>query len=409
MSWVDQIEEYLVITTGDGEVYSVIWVNAKQSTDYNVSEYNFPNIPGTLVKKFKPLGRKFPLEFYFQGTAHLDQAELFRVSANDERPCVMRHPYYGTITFQLTALEMDDTAANVTRFTCMALETLTEDSPKTTVEPIDLIPVKFENLNAELEISLTEVPNTPDIIRMNDVNSKTHKSGLKIITEAAEADEFTNAFNIANTYINTATATPLLAMRSAINVITLPAKFTAGVIQRMGVLVQTFDLLRATLFGLISVSAKQIYQNQQGSNIAAMCQAAATPLAGNYRTAGAVTEIMDIIQSSYRTFLADLDDLQGANGGSPLNFIAAYQAMTELSELVSLTLSNLYDIALSGKRERIFICDKETNLISLTHRFYGMDANDNNLNDLMENNNIGGLGIEELIQIRKGRKIIYYI
>jgi len=63
MSWEDKITKQLSITTGDGKVYTVIWVNSSKSIEWHGSEFSFLEVNGTLAKKKKVLGRKFPLEF----------------------------------------------------------------------------------------------------------------------------------------------------------------------------------------------------------------------------------------------------------------------------------------------------------------------------------------------------------
>ncbi len=46
------------------------------------------------------------------------------------------------------------------------------------------------------------------------------------------------------------------------------------------------------------------------------------------------------------------------------------------------------------------------NVILLSHKFYGSDENDDNLQKFIDTNNIG---LNELLNISKGRKVIYYI
>lgn len=80
--------------------------------------------------------------------------------------------------------------------------------------------------------------------------------------------------------------------------------------------------------------------------------------------------------------------------------------LTKLNQLVNITLPNLLNIALDARSERYIITNKDTNAILLTHQLYGLDDNDANLEELIENNQ---LAMDELIQINKGRKIIYYV
>jgi len=127
MSWEDKITKQLSITTGDGKVYTVIWVNSSKSIEWHGSEFSFLEVNGTLAKKKKVLGRKFPLEFYFQGPDHLDDYAKFERSCSDMRPMVIEHPLYDVIIAQLMSLNVDNTTMNYSKVTCTAIETITSN------------------------------------------------------------------------------------------------------------------------------------------------------------------------------------------------------------------------------------------------------------------------------------------
>ena len=101
-----------------------------------------------------------------------------------------------------------------------------------------------------------------------------------------------------------------------------------------------------------------------------------------------------------------MDSIQSANGGSPDSFIPYADTFIALSQLANNVISNLFQIALLGKRERSILLDKDTNLIVLTHKLYGLDEFDNNMDQLMVNNN---WGFNQLIQIKKNTIVKYYI
>ena len=98
------------------------------------------------------------------------------------------------------------------------------------------------------------------------------------------------------------------------------------------------------------------------------------------------------------------DLLQTLNGGSLASYIPTADSIITLSGLISYTLSNLYIIALNSETEKSIIVEKDTNALLLTHRFYGL-SNDENLNKLFSNNN---WGLNHILQIKKGTKVIYY-
>lgn len=406
MSWIDRIKNDLIITCGDGKSYTPSWLNASKDLSWNVAEFTFPGLGGTLVKKTQKLGTRFNLELFFQGPEHLDISAAFEVSANDLRPWILEHPFYGVLTVQAPSFHIDNSGLNISKWTGVVIETITEDNPKTTVDPIDEIAIQKLLLDESFAQALLATPSTTDVATMQTSNPVIYNLTVPIIKIPKEVEDYFNLFNKANAAISTAIASPLLAMRTIITMITAPAKFKLSVTQRINTLNDTFESLRSTVSGLINPASKQIYQNLAGSVISSMALATSTPLAGDFINSKRSLQLIDIIIAAYNQYIKDLDLLQTANGGNTTSFIPNAQSLQGLNQLLNLAVSNLFAIALSSKMERSIITEADTNLIILTHRFYGLDANDNNIDELIANNE---MGLNSLIQIKKGTKIVYYI
>lgn len=405
MSWQDKVTKQLQITCGDGRVFTVIWINASQSIEWQGSEFNFLEINGTYAKKKKLLGRKFPLEFYFQGEDHLDEFALFAKSCGDPNPCVIDHPLYGLITAQIFSLNVDDTTMNYSKVTATAIETITDANPQTTLDPLDQMAQKSAFL-------ITQQPwgNVPFIISDENIitlnNNQCYKKGIKIITIPDEASDYLNAFSTASNYVASLVASPTLALQATMSFLTLPGKFTADVQSRVNMLQAQFLELRNILINPLTPSIKQIYQVQSVSLVSAMCYAAATPLTGNYTNSTSAINIIDVISVNYQQLLADLDLLQDPNGANPNYFIPDFQFVNTLNEIVNLTISSLVQIALNGRQERSLILTEDTNIVVLCHRLYSLDPYDNNLDELINNNHFN---YHDMLGLDKGRKITYYI
>jgi hypothetical protein len=406
MSWIDKIKNDLIITTGDGQRYVPSWINATLETPYNITEFEFPEVDGALVIKKRPKARRYSLEIYFQGDDHLDTATAFRVSADDSRPWSFEHPYYGILTVQTPSLLYDNSTANVTKITGTVIETILEDNPKVGTDPVDTVKVNKEALDETFVSALTETPSASDASTMANNNAVNYKLGVPAITIPEEYEEYTNAFNAANSAINNATAEPLLAMRLAIDAITYPARFSVSVSTRLNLLYDQLQTLRQQLGFITAVSSKQIFQNSAGSVLSSMALAAVTPLATDYKNSVTVFDTIELLLTAYNQYIEDLDGIQSDNGGAPTSFIPDADSLTQLSLLISTTMNALFVIALRARRERFIIAEKDTNLIILTHRLYGLDDADENLTELMDNNNIG---LTQMLQIKKDTKIVYYI
>lgn len=407
MSWADKLQNKLIITCGDGKSYTPLWkTNISVTRTWNIAEFNFPEVEGTLIKKSKQMGRKIPLLFYFQGEDHLDQAAEFEESANSSNHWVVNHPFYGLINAHVAELNRDNSGLNTSEFSCTILETIVDENPKTEFEPLDTIQIQKLNLDEAYERDITGTITTPDTIRMTDLNKKNYDLSVRVIKLPTEFETYYNAFNEASTFINTATASPILAMRATIAALNLPAKFTIDVKTRLDLLRQQFALLRQTVANLLNVGSKQTYQIHGGAMVSSMCIAAITPLPGNYTNINSVLNSIDQIVDSFNEYLTDLDTLQDPNGGNPLNYIPSVNTLIDLQSLVSLTVASLFDIALNSKSERSLILEEDSNIIVLTHRLYSLDPSDNNINELISNN---GWGLSQSLQIKKNTKVIYYI
>lgn len=406
MSWLEKIKDSLIITTPDGKTYKPNWMSATKQIDWNVAEFDFVGKEGTLVKKSKKRGRRFTLELYFQGNDHLDVAESFEKSCNDERPISLQHPLYGNLIVQIPSILQDNTVYNISRLQCSIIETIPENNPIVTQNASDQIPKLKEFADEKLELSITQTPSATDTNRLKQSTNDIYAKGVPVISLPEEFEEYNNAFNTASTYVNTASATPLLAIRSTIALINKPALFKTSVDSRINLLIDQFNVLRNTLTNITSISGKQLYQAQSNALISSMCIAAINPLPGNYTNNISVFKIIEKLTANYDLFLEDLDFLQGANGGNPANFIPDANSIIDLDFLFNMTLSNLELIALSARKERFIILEEDTNIVLLTHRLYSLDPDDNNINELMVNNN---MGLNDILEIKKGTKIVYYI
>jgi hypothetical protein len=411
MSWIDKINTNFTIITGDGLSYTVDWMNATKQKEYFIAEFNFPNLPGSLVKRSQPKGRRYNLEIFFQGDTNIEDSKAFEDSADNLGAWTISHPLYGQIIVQPVGLMFDNTAMNVTKVTGQVIETITQDNPITTVNPIDNILLDKENLDSTFSNSLSKTPVSSDVNNMASNNNTLFNRSVPIIKLPADLTNYFNLFQIAKAAINNLTASPLVAMRAAQAVISAPALFETDVQSRLNLLSGQYKTLKSqivpkTAYQKIPVSTKQIFQIQAGTLISSQLLAASTPQSSNYTNATTVINIIEILINNYNIYIGDLDSIQTPTAGTPDSFIPDANSLIALNKLMSNVISNLFKIALTGKQERTYLIDSDTNIILLTHRLYGLDEFDNNINELISNNN---WGLAQILQIRKNTLVKYYI
>jgi hypothetical protein len=176
----------------------------------------------------------------------------------------------------------------------------------------------------------------------------------------------------------------------------------------LSTLANQFALLHtsATNFSIVLPSQKRIYENNGGMMISSMAYVVATPQSGDFGSRADVVNVIGKILTAYNTYITDLDSLQTDNGGDTDSYIPDGDSLSALTDLISYTISNLFKIALNSKQERTIILEADSNVILLAHRFYGIDESDSSIDQFIRNNNIG---INEMLEVKKGRKIVYYV
>lgn len=407
MSWIENINNGLQIITGDGKTYSPQWLNAAKVKEWNTAEFDYIGVKGTLVRRAKVRGRKYALEIYFQGEEHLSVVEAFETSTEDPRPWTILHPFYGEITVQPISLNFDNKDLNLTKIMGQVMETIEANNPKFTINPVDKVILDKEALDeTTAEILVYDIPE-PDQENLNlftDNVVTLYKEGKKKIENALDAEAYFNAFNEANRAITDLTQFPLESMRKIQAIINAPFLFADTVKNRIDTMVNQFNLLRSSLNNLLRKSNKKIYEINQGTLVSAIASAAVV----NYKYAnrGDVVNTIDRISSIYDQHILDLDSIQNENGGNPASYIPDANSITQISDLVGFVISNLFQIAINAKQERSFFLEDDTNVITLTQRLYGIDEQNTMIDQLISDNEIG---LNEMLGLRKGRKIVYYV
>lgn len=408
MSWKDDIGKDFIIQTGDNVKYTVFANKYSKSVSWNHDIFSFIGIKGQLGKKEEQLARQFPLEFYFQGEDHLEESKRFEASLNNKNPCLVSHPLYGNIVCHIfsATFSNSETELNVTKITGTAIETLTEGGLLET-NPVTAIQLAQSQILTTGPGEITGMPITiADGVQIKQNLDASKKSGLKIITIPSEANLYTNVFNEAITAVNVITATPIIAMAQVGNFISMPANFTALVKDRLTFLEYQFGKFLSTVTGqFVNPTKKRLFEIQSATCVSAMCIAAINPFGQEYKTAKDVLGIANRIANNFNNFITTLDSLQVPNGGINQYYVFSADIYFYLSYCVHLTLSNLILIALSGKQERFVYTTEDTNAIILTHKYYGWDNDDINLQYFCDTNN---LTYQQMILIKKGTKIVYY-
>ena len=412
MAWQDKIEQEIVVITGDRREYRPKWMKPLFRIPYNVSSFNFPNQKGTLVKKFQQQGAKFPIEIYFDGADHIDETKQFIKSAEDTRHWHILHPLYGDLRLQPTELTFDNTNPNITKITGIMLETLANNFPNNAIDQGDQVALKKEETDIKIADAFAvsyPSPTGSDIVVLNQSLDIIVQDVSGLITTDEDSNNFINLVQAANRELvldNFNANNAITAMQQVIN---YPATVAKSVNQRLTSYVTTLQRFDNTIRSVSNVpeSLKVQFEAISATLLTAMALLVSTKDSDeDYSTGKEVLEVVDTVIIQYNDFITTLDFIQSPSAQELDSFIPNHNSNIGLNDTINFALANLFIIALNAKQERNIFLEEESNLILLTHRFLGLDVDDENLDEFIRNNNIG---LNELLTIKKDRKITYFV
>ena len=410
MSWIDRIKTDLTITTGDGKTYTPNWINASKNIEYNIATFEFKGTPGTLVYRGLPIGTRYQLTLFFQGPDHIDLANEFLASAADSRPWNISHPYYDTILVQPASLTVDNSEHNVSSVSGLVIETMPAiEATVSNVSAVDKIVEEKEEADVLLNQTFSsEVPsiNAADTSAISKNIGDIFNTVSKKITDSTWKDAYYNALNKANAALNNPIYDTITTMQAVRDFTTMPYQFSDSLVNRLNMFGSQFSILSSTVSMLFTRSSKKIYENNAGISITGMLLSAVTNIGSSYVNAIDVLSTIDSLVSYFNQYMADLDYMQSANGGSPDSYIPDGDAVTAISQLLTTTLSALLNIAAGGKQQRTSYLSESSNAILVAHALYGYTGDDSIIDKVITDS---GIGLNEMLTLRKGRKITYYV
>ena len=401
MGWIEQLQSDFTIKTGDGIEYKPEWLNASHQVSYNISEFVFPNLSGVLSTRKLPRGSKYNLEIYFQGEDHLKESTDFEISAKDPRPWKVQHPFHGTLLVQPSSLTFDQTKLNITKITGTITETIDLDGVKTDTSAVDAIEALTLETNEVAALAMELVPLTPDEVANAQLdNDGAFTEFSKIVTTQSQTNDLTNAYNAANSAISKAIIAPITAMRKAQTLLVTPYRWEDTIQSRFKSLKSQFEGLMTSAIAFTKFGQKRYLEGQSSALMTAMCNTAAQPNDGDYRTRNNVEDMIDNLIIQHDLLISTFDSI------STDDYQPNRETFQGISNVLNFTISELFTIALGAKQERTVLINEDTNVILLAHRFYGLKSDDSTINELIEINNIG---LSQILEVKKGSFITYLV
>jgi hypothetical protein len=423
MSWQDKITQPYSITTGDGVEYKPLWDPRKSVVlvqEFNIAEFNFKGLPGSLVDRGEVKGNVYDIEVCFVGDDHLDKAKAFRASAKNKRVWVINHPYYERIIVQPVGLKYDNGDGNMTKITGRVIETIGADKLLAITNSfnaqqnvnISQLKLDTDTTFAAAYVAAVPIPQLPDIKGLSTFAKLMNTLQKAYATVKGDLELAENAYNTANNFVTKIADEAGAVLADVSNAVSyvqylasLPAVFVNTVLSRVQFLQSQFAALQAQV-GNVIPSLKQLYENTAASIISALCLASVTNISPtDYANKPAVLAVIQQLLDTYNQYITNLDTLSTPTGGEPDSYIPDVDSLNMLATLINATVSQLLVIAAQAKQESILVLPEDNNVFPLAYQLYGTTAEDV-VDQLISDNNIN---YKELLIIKKGREIIYYV
>ena len=243
---------------------------------------------------------------------------------------------------------------------------------------------------------------------MNDqVNALDTRYSLRILNNEDSA-KFKSLVAKAKSGIAKATADSTEAMKGIQAVAQFPAKLTISAKDRIKYILEEVTRTRNAIFGLANITQnnRRFFEATTTDLLNGAYLASSNAREGDFTTRTEVYSVIDQLIAFWNQFILDLDNLQSIDNSREDNFVPNSENLRALEDLFNFTIGNLETIALNAKKELELFLEDDSNIINLTHRFYGLDELDENIDFFMESNEIG---LNEVLQINKGRRIVWYV
>lgn len=398
MSWQEQIDVPFRITTGDGITYNPLLAQENtMSLDMMASSFEFSGIDGSLVKRKATSGRTFPLVFYFTGENHLANSDEFIESAKNKKPWTIQHPKYGELYVQPITIKREDSNLNRTGFSVEVRETINQSYPNTSRSKRDSIRNLAENTNTtaakSFGISVKEV-STENKLKFTNSLDNTYEQYKQDVRTADDATALENA------YQKSLTAVDSLDIPSIQSFVLTPASTTSSVTSRLS----QFSSAYNQITDFSDFSLKEYFQAIGASILSGMCLSSIDPNDGDYAKRKDVSSAINKIQNTYNNYIRKLDEIQDNNLSLADSFNADPEVVQAVDRMVKETVANLNEVIFGALVENTYIVPAPTNLILLTHFLLGR-VTDENVEEMMAVNDFSR---DEVIQVNKGKEVVYY-
>lgn len=404
--WETRLRE-AAYNSPNGERYTFQYEDVSESFDRQTTAFEFPDADGTFIQDLGNSSRRFPFKVIFWGENYDLEAVAFMEAVSEQGVGILEHPTYGVknvVPFgTIKRTDALTTGSNQTTIEVAFWETVEEtfgiqaDPQGDTLNALDAYgAATAEQFNGDMQLD-TVASKAIAVGGYKSLLDKA-KAGLQKVADA-QADvsrQFDAIYNSIDSGLTTLISDPLTLAFQTVQLLQSPARALTSIQARL----DAYGNLAAGIFGADSPTDSNAFHV---NDLYASTYTSATVLSvvnNEFSTKSDAIGAADSI-----TQLMDMLILWRDGNLDTLGIIDTGESYTTLQDAVSTAVAFLVEISFTLKQERTIILTRARTIIDLCAELNG-SIDDITLNFFINSNNLTG---SEILELPKGREIVYYI
>lgn len=408
MSWQDRLRE-AAYTSPSGVRVVFDYENVRREIDKKTAAFEFSDAEGTYIQDLGRSGRRYPLRLFFSGADHDRDAQNFDALLLESGIGKLEHPIYGSINVVPfgTIVQRDDlkTAANQSVFEVTFWETLNEIYPVSQIDSASEVSAAVDAFNddsAEKFNSVVDLERVTDQVVFRNrylalIDSVQARMRPIVELEDQVRRSFETVVESVQNGVDVLIANPLtLAFQTSL-LIQAPARSTAAISDRLEAY---SDLANALIQGDGAVVSDEVQFYTNDLFAASYVSGSVLSLVStDFDTRNSAIESAEALIEQFE----NLYEWQESNY-SALGLVDTGQSYQKLQESVALATGFLIEISFSLRQEKRLVLGRNRTIVDLVGELYG--AVDSQLDFFINSNNLSG---SEILEIPRGREVVYYV
>lgn len=406
MAWNDRLRE-AAYTSPSGARIAFDYESVQKSVSKKTTGFNFPDANGTYVQDLGHTGRRYPLRVIFWGGDYDIQANAFEEILLEIGTGKLEHPIYGVVDVvpfgDITRRDDLVTAANQAILEVTFWETIGIVYPTSQRDPGSAVLLSVSEYNSaaaetfKRDTKLTGAVSKETFKNKYSALLNSAKSSLQSIANA-QADtkkQFDTVAKSIEQGLSILVDTPITLAAQTNTLLQTPARAATSVSDRL----DTYGGLITALVGRGNDLSSNDFHTEDLYVSTYVTGSILSAVNNQFETKVEAVEAADTILTQMEAVTAWRD-----TNFESLNEIDTGETYQQLLDAVSLAAGFLVQISFSLKQERRIVLDRSRTIIDLVAEIYG--EVDEQLDFLINTNNLSG---SEILELPRGREIVYYI